>query len=699
MTSQIARETSSRGASSSTKRSPSGPCSVAPSPRIASVTRKPSRPGTPVTAVGWNCTNSRSAIAAPGALGEQQADAERPGRVRRAPPERGGAAGGDDRPARAHGRPVLAEDAGDAAVLEPQVGGAGRLEDLDARPRDERRRTAGARRAGRSRCRRRARCAGASGRPRGRARGCRSGRRRTRRRARCSARIISGASFVSTSAAERRTSAAAGALGVLEVQLRRVVDRERRGEPALRPVARGLRERRRADHGDARARVGGGQRRVQAGGAGADDRDVRVDPLGGAHARVPYPSVRPLILRHDVVAASRHRPAPRADRPHGGDRARARAPATGSATRCATRRPPTDALVDAVHAPGHRDAIAAACAARRRRARRRHRRLRRLLRGGAARAPAARRRSSTSCSAARRRSPPRCTARPGHHADAGAGDGLLPLQQRRGRRAARARRARPRARARSSTGTSTTATGRTTSSTPIRACCSCRSTSRRCIRGAAPRPTAAPAPGTGSRSTCRSPPGSGDAAYRALVEHVVVPAARAYAPQLVLVSAGFDAHADDPLAGCTVTEAGLRRDGRERAAAGGRARGAGRARARGRLRPGGARGLARRRRSRRSRATRATLPAEVGRRRTRSPTRRRRGSPPPDARGSVRRGAAGRGGRWPPLVGAVVVAAVVVAATSSWSSWSWSSWWPARSSRARSGPRAAASRRAAASSS
>ncbi len=67
ITSQTARETSSRGASSSTKRSPSGPCSVAPSPRIASVTRNPSRPGTPVTAVGWNWTNSMSATAAPAA--------------------------------------------------------------------------------------------------------------------------------------------------------------------------------------------------------------------------------------------------------------------------------------------------------------------------------------------------------------------------------------------------------------------------------------------------------------------------------------------------------------------------------------------------------------------------------------------------------------------------------------------------------
>jgi acetoin utilization deacetylase AcuC-like enzyme len=41
------------------------------------------------------------------------------------------------------------------------------------------------------------------------------------------------------------------------------------------------------------------------------------------------------------------------------------------------------------------------------------------------------------------------------------------------------------------------------------------------------------------------------------VEHVVVPLARAFAPQLVLISAGYDAHRDDPLAGCTVTEAGF----------------------------------------------------------------------------------------------------------------------------------------------
>ena len=52
------------------------------------------------------------------------------------------------------------------------------------------------------------------------------------------------------------------------------------------------------------------------------------------------------------------------------------------------------------------------------------------------------------------------------------------------------------------------------------------------------------------------PPGSGDAAFGSLVEHVVVPLARRYAPELILVSAGYDAHVADPLAECEVTDAG-----------------------------------------------------------------------------------------------------------------------------------------------
>jgi acetoin utilization deacetylase AcuC-like enzyme len=52
------------------------------------------------------------------------------------------------------------------------------------------------------------------------------------------------------------------------------------------------------------------------------------------------------------------------------------------------------------------------------------------------------------------------------------------------------------------------------------------------------------------------PAGSGDETYRSLVDHVAVPLARVFAPQLVLVSAGYDAHAEDPLGGCRVTDAG-----------------------------------------------------------------------------------------------------------------------------------------------
>jgi acetoin utilization deacetylase AcuC-like enzyme len=54
------------------------------------------------------------------------------------------------------------------------------------------------------------------------------------------------------------------------------------------------------------------------------------------------------------------------------------------------------------------------------------------------------------------------------------------------------------------------------------------------------------------------PPGADDGVFRSLVDHVVVPLARAFAPQLVLVSAGYDAHRDDPLANCLVTDEGFR---------------------------------------------------------------------------------------------------------------------------------------------
>ena len=80
--------------------------------------------------------------------------------------------------------------------------------------------------------------------------------------------------------------------------------------------------------------------------------------------------------------------------------------------------------------------------------------------------------------------------------------------------------------------------------------------------------------------------GSGDETYVGMIEAIAVPLAVSFAPQLLLISAGFDAHRDDPLATCTVTEDGFAAIDRAAARRGRGAGGAGRRRARGRLRPG-----------------------------------------------------------------------------------------------------------------
>ena len=48
------------------------------------------------------------------------------------------------------------------------------------------------------------------------------------------------------------------------------------------------------------------------------------------------------------------------------------------------------------------------------------------------------------------------------------------------------------------------------------------------------------------------PSRSGDDIWLSLVEHVVVPAAKEFRPDLVLVSAGYDAHRDDPVGDCAL---------------------------------------------------------------------------------------------------------------------------------------------------
>jgi acetoin utilization deacetylase AcuC-like enzyme len=52
------------------------------------------------------------------------------------------------------------------------------------------------------------------------------------------------------------------------------------------------------------------------------------------------------------------------------------------------------------------------------------------------------------------------------------------------------------------------------------------------------------------------PPGSGSAEFLSLVQHVVAPIARAFRPGLIAISAGYDAHRDDPLADCRVETEG-----------------------------------------------------------------------------------------------------------------------------------------------
>ena len=66
-------------------------------------------------------------------------------------------------------------------------------------------------------------------------------------------------------------------------------------------------------------------------------------------------------------------------------------------------------------------------------------------------------------------------------------------------------------------------------------------------------------PGTSDGSTLNVPlaAGSGDPEYVAAFRDLVEPVVTAFDPELVLVSAGFDAHVDDPLAGMEVTEAGF----------------------------------------------------------------------------------------------------------------------------------------------
>ena len=294
----IARETSSRGASSSTKRSPVlASCSVAPSPRIASVTRKPSRPGTPIAAVGWNCSSSRSASRAPAACASSSptpcepgglvvrahSAAAPPGRehdracgdTRSRPPPRVRSRAAPLRPALAQQPPAADLPAGAPVRLRvrPQRARAGPLEHLYAPILGRQRRQL------------------SDDAPSGRAApgvhdppdrvptlqaqreppeavGVEAYPQRLQ--------VLDARGRLVHEDLRRRVpdQLAPGALGVGEVALRGVVGGERGGEAALRPVAGRLRQWCGGDENDPRALPGGAQRRIQPSRARADDREV-----------------------------------------------------------------------------------------------------------------------------------------------------------------------------------------------------------------------------------------------------------------------------------------------------------------------------------------------------------------------------------------------------------------------------------------
>ena len=134
---------------------------------------------------------------------------------------------------------------------------------------------------------------------------------------------------------------------------------------------------------------------------------------------------------------------------------------------------------------------------------------------------------------------------PGHHAEADPRDGLLLLQQRRGRRAPRAGALGPGPGRGGGFRRPPWQTVQRTSLPPIRPC-------------SMDRVTSTPAsPGTGSPRdrgvsdnivNVQLAPGSGSDRFRAAWADRIIPALDAWGPELLVISAGFDAHRADPLA-------------------------------------------------------------------------------------------------------------------------------------------------------
>ena len=64
-------------------------------------------------------------------------------------------------------------------------------------------------------------------------------------------------------------------------------------------------------------------------------------------------------------------------------------------------------------------------------------------------------------------------------------------------------------------------------------------------------------PGRGYTLNLPFQPGCDDADYLAAMEHRVIPELDEFRPEVLLISAGFDAHRDDPLAQMSLSESGF----------------------------------------------------------------------------------------------------------------------------------------------
>jgi acetoin utilization deacetylase AcuC-like enzyme len=64
--------------------------------------------------------------------------------------------------------------------------------------------------------------------------------------------------------------------------------------------------------------------------------------------------------------------------------------------------------------------------------------------------------------------------------------------------------------------------------------------------------------GTGFTLNVPMPAGCGDVEYLGALQRTLVPVARTFRPEIILVSCGFDAHREDPLGGMDLTRAGFR---------------------------------------------------------------------------------------------------------------------------------------------